>query len=96
MCTSVPSRGGMRSGISSRTGDSFHNLQGHIIPILYNAFKSVLRLFYFVGLISYIDTIKPLYRANHKATKSKQAQTAAGQVYIICFNLLKFFINFSG
>nr|DAJ51677.1 MAG TPA: hypothetical protein [Bacteriophage sp.] len=51
-CTSVPSCGGVRSGISSRTGDSFHNLQGHIIPILYNAVKDVLRLFYFVGLIS--------------------------------------------
>ena len=51
-CTSVPSQGGVRSGISSRTGDSFHNLQGHIIPILYNAFKSVVRLFCFVGLIS--------------------------------------------
>nr|DAL69841.1 MAG TPA: hypothetical protein [Bacteriophage sp.] len=27
-------------------------MQGHIIPILYNAVKDVLRLFYFVGLIS--------------------------------------------
>lgn len=42
-CTSVPSWGGVRSGISSRSGDSFHNLQGHIIPILYSAVKGVLR-----------------------------------------------------
>nr|DAR11193.1 MAG TPA: hypothetical protein [Bacteriophage sp.] len=32
--------------------------------------------------------------SNHKATKSKQARTAAGQVCIMYFNLLKFFINF--
>ena len=51
-CTSVPSRGGVRFGISSRAGDSFHDLQGHIIPILYNVVKGVLRLFYFVDLIS--------------------------------------------
>ena len=70
-CTSLPSWGGVRSGESAKTGDSFHSLQGHIIPILHNAFKSVLRLFYSVGLISYIDTIKPPYKANHKATKSK-------------------------
>ena len=44
--------GAARSGGFSRTGDSFRNLQGHIIPILYNAVKGVLRLFYFVGLIS--------------------------------------------
>ena len=44
--------GAMRFGGFSKTGDSFHDLQGHIIPILHNAFKGVLRLFYFVGLIS--------------------------------------------
>lgn len=43
--------GGVRSGESAKTGDSFHDLQGHIIPILCNAVKGVLRLFYFVGLI---------------------------------------------
>ena len=48
----VPSRGGVRSGGFFRTGDSFHSLQGHIIPILYNVVKGVLRLFYFVDLIS--------------------------------------------
>ena len=42
--------GAMRFGGFSRTGDSFHNLQGHIMPILYNVVKGVLRLFYFVGL----------------------------------------------
>lgn len=46
----VPNWGGVRSGGFSRTGDSFHNLQGHIIPILCNAAKGVLRLFCFVGL----------------------------------------------
>ena len=51
-CTSVPSRGGVCSGESAKTGDSFHSLQEHIIPILYNVVKGVLRLFYFVGLIS--------------------------------------------
>lgn len=43
-CVSVPSWGGVRSGISSRAGDSFQQLNRYIIPILYNAFKSVLRL----------------------------------------------------
>jgi hypothetical protein len=88
--------GAAHSGGFSRTGDSFHNLQGHIIPILCNAAKGVLRLFYSVGLEVYADTIKPPYMASHKVTKSKQARTTAGQVYIIHFNLLKFFINFLG
>nr|DAZ66547.1 MAG TPA: hypothetical protein [Caudoviricetes sp.] len=44
-CTSVPSRSGVRSGISSRSSNSFHNFQGHIMLILYNAVKGVLRLF---------------------------------------------------
>ena len=42
-CTSVPSWGGVRSGAFSRSGDSFHDLQGHIIPILCGTVKGVLR-----------------------------------------------------
>ena len=49
-CTSVPSWGGVYFGGFFKTGDSFHNLQGHIIPILYNAVKGFLRQFYLVGL----------------------------------------------
>ena len=49
-CTSVPSRGDVRSGVS-RAGDSFQQLNRHIIPILYNAFKSVLRLVLLYTLI---------------------------------------------
>lgn len=42
-CTSVPSWGGVYFGGFFKAGDNFHNLQGHIIPILYNAVKDVLR-----------------------------------------------------
>ncbi len=90
-CTSVPSWGGVRSGGFSRTGDSFHNLQGHIIPILYNAVKDVLRLFYFVGLIS-------LHRHN-KATAQGKTQNHNAEIVshtykrkesAVHFSLLKF------
>lgn len=94
--TSVPSCGGVRSVEFSRTGDSFHNLQRHIIPILYNAVKGVLRCAGINPCNLCTCEIKPPYRANRKATKSKQARTAASQVRIKYFNLLKFFINFSG
>nr|DAO65526.1 MAG TPA: hypothetical protein [Bacteriophage sp.]DAW77676.1 MAG TPA: hypothetical protein [Bacteriophage sp.] len=36
--------------VSFRAGDSFQQLNRHIMPILHNTIKSVLRLFYFIGL----------------------------------------------
>lgn len=94
-CTSVPSQGGAFwyiFQIWQQLPQLSRAYYAHFIQRRQRRFKAVCS----VGLEVYTDAIKPPYRANHKATKSKQARTAACQVYIIHFNLLKFFINFSG